>query len=250
MARAYTLAHGRETEGERGVYAFFSKLSNQFHFWHGVKIRTAGIHTEIDFIVLHPRFGLWVVEVKDWLMSQILRVDTNYCVILQKDKEVTTKNPLTQAEDNHNDVKNLLAQHPELRHQNGDYRGKLILAVNYLVMLTNITQAEFTSANVGHAWSLDQVITADSIRHAGIEGNTVQDLLLRKRRRDIRFENAAGLTDQQLQRINQIFNPAFIARPAAPVVSPAKERESELIAILRDLVTHNDKLLQSMWRRS
>lgn len=183
-------------------------------------------------------------------MSQILRVDTNYCVILQKDKEVTTKNPLTQAEDNHNDVKNLLAQHPELRHQNGDYRGKLILAVNYLVMLTNITQAEFTSANVGHAWSLDQVITADSIRHAGIEGNTVQDLLLRKRRRDIRFENAAGLTDQQLQRINQIFNPAFIARPAAPVVSPAKERESELIAILRDLVTHNDKLLQSMWRRS
>ena len=74
MAKMYTQLNGSETDGEKLLYnKFKNSLEDSFLVWHNIVLPGKG--RELDFIILHPTYGLWVVEVKDWVLSQITDVE-------------------------------------------------------------------------------------------------------------------------------------------------------------------------------
>ena len=70
MALMFTELTGDETEGEKALYyRFRDKLSDEFCLWHNLVIHSKS--QEVDFVLFHPSYGIWAIEVKDWAISQI-----------------------------------------------------------------------------------------------------------------------------------------------------------------------------------
>lgn len=62
------------TGGERRVaQRLIEKLEDDYLCWYDVPIGSKSQHP--DFIILHPRRGLLVLEVKDWKLDTIFRAD-------------------------------------------------------------------------------------------------------------------------------------------------------------------------------
>lgn len=63
-----------DTTGERAFANLLeAKLEEDYLCWYNVPIGRARQHP--DFVVLHPRRGLIILEVKDWLLSTIQSID-------------------------------------------------------------------------------------------------------------------------------------------------------------------------------
>ena len=71
----------RMTTGERRLAERLEqKLGNNYLVWYDVPVGPKRLHP--DFIVLHPRRGLLVLEVKDWKPDTIRQADKLNWVIL------------------------------------------------------------------------------------------------------------------------------------------------------------------------
>ena len=68
----------RMTSGERRLAERLEqKLDDDYLLWYGVPIGPKQIHpdfeTHHDFVVLHPRRGLLILETKEWRLDTIQR---------------------------------------------------------------------------------------------------------------------------------------------------------------------------------
>jgi len=132
----------RMTPGERRfAQRLEEKLEDDYLLWYNVPIGHKRLHP--DFIVLHPLRGIFVLEVKDWKISTIARVNPETATLLTMNGEKEEKNPLEQARDYALAVKQLLERDRLLVQAEGRYRGKLAFPVNYGLVLTNITRKQF-----------------------------------------------------------------------------------------------------------
>ena len=116
-----------------------------------------------DFIILHPLRGLLFLEVKDWKLSTILRIDKQQATILTNTGHKQVTNPLEQARQCAYQLINKLSQDSQLIHQHGDYQGKLVMPYGYGVVLSNITRKQFNETDLGEVLPLHQVICKDEM---------------------------------------------------------------------------------------
>lgn len=180
MATLYTELSGRETTGEKALYSKLkSKLPDEYMVWHNrvppEKDR------EIDFVVLHPTYGLWVIEVKDWVANQISTLDEQRCVIVKDGKPTTERNPLYQSWQNSKFLMGILEKKDNLRHKAGVHAGKLLLPINHFAVLTNITVAEINERNIADKWPSKRVWTADFVNDAYTSDTEWEKRLLNSR---------------------------------------------------------------------
>lgn len=70
-------------------------LEDDYLCWYNVPIGPARLHP--DFIILHPRRGIVILEVKDWRRENIQRINPHEATILTGSGPVVLKNPLEQA---------------------------------------------------------------------------------------------------------------------------------------------------------
>lgn len=97
------------TVGEKKVYEFLRKTAkpdNLFLVWYSPDIEDR----EPDFILFSPDCGLIVLEVKDWISQQILEADPKNALLRIGQKEELRKQPLAQAREYVNSLRNLLAK--------------------------------------------------------------------------------------------------------------------------------------------
>src|SRR6185295_17431011 len=86
---------GRMTAGERRfARRLESHLEDDYLCWYDVAVGARSMHP--DFLVLHPRRGLLVVEVKDWKLETIRSMDRLSATLLVDDREKRDSNPLEQ----------------------------------------------------------------------------------------------------------------------------------------------------------
>ena len=86
----------RMTSGERRLAtALQSKLEDDYLLWYDVPIGGSGFHP--DFVILHPRRGLLVLEVKDWLLDNICSIDKTRVTLLTNRGVKIVTNPFEQA---------------------------------------------------------------------------------------------------------------------------------------------------------
>jgi hypothetical protein len=150
------------TPGERRfAQRLEAKLEDDYLCWYDVPIGQSMRHP--DFVVLHPKRGLLVLEVKDWKLDTIQSI-TKSDVSLLTDKGLKhTANPLEQARQYAHAVVNVLEKDPQLVFSSGRMQGKLQFPWAYGVVLTNISRKQFGSTDLGEVLESHRVICQDEM---------------------------------------------------------------------------------------
>ncbi len=150
------------TAGERRfAQRLESKLEEDYLCWYDVPIGQSMRHP--DFVVLHPKRGLLILEVKDWKLDTIQAI-TKADVSLLTDKGLKhVPNPLEQARQYAHAVVNTLEKDPQLIFSSGRMQGKLVFPWAYGVVLTNISRKQFESTDLSEVLEPNRVICQDEM---------------------------------------------------------------------------------------
>ncbi len=153
---------GRMTSGERRTAERLEeKLDDDYLLWYDVAVGPKSLHP--DFVILHPRRGILILEVKDYRLSSIIQVDKqNWCIHGDLGPK-TVINPLEQARQYAHQVVAALERDPHLVHSDGPQKGRLIFPWGYGVVLPNISREQFNKAGLNHAIEPRRVICQDEI---------------------------------------------------------------------------------------
>jgi hypothetical protein len=152
------------TSGERRLAERLEqKLEDDYLLWYDVPVGPQQQHP--DFIVLHPSRGLLILEVKDFRLSTIVQADKDQWTILDSTSgaPIAVQSPLSQARTYAHTVCDALSTDKRLIHHDGKYKGKLVFAWSYGVVLPNITRKQLTDAQLEGALAAHRVICSDEM---------------------------------------------------------------------------------------
>lgn len=159
---SYSACASRMTPGERRfAQRLESKLEDDYLCWYDVPIGQSMRHP--DFVVLHPKRGLLILEVKDWKLDTIQSI-TKSDVSLLTDKGLKhVPNPLEQARQYAHAVVNTLEKDPQLAFGSGRMQGKLVFPWAYGVVLANISRRQFEGTDLSEVLEPNRVICQDEM---------------------------------------------------------------------------------------
>ena len=121
------------TSGERRfAERLQEKLEDDYLLWYDVPIGPANAHP--DFVVLHPRHGVLILEVKDWKLATLHHADKASFQIYASTGLKHVANPLEQARQYAHAVADCLKKDAQLVHLSGLHTGKLIFPWSYGVV--------------------------------------------------------------------------------------------------------------------
>ena len=116
-----------------------------------------------DFVVMHPRRGLLILETKDWKLETIQQATRQAWDILVDGRIKVVMSPLAQARFCAIQVVNALERDPQLVHTEGRHQGKLAFPWGHGVVFTRITRKQFDAAGLGEAIEPNYVICRDEM---------------------------------------------------------------------------------------
>lgn len=220
------------TSGERRfAQRLEALLEDDYLCWCNVPIGRR--HQHPDFVVLHPRRGVLVLEVKDWKLDNIHSITRTDVSLLTQVGLKLVLNPVEQARQYAFVLKELLERDPALRAPAGHpHQGKLLFPYGYGVVLSEITRKQFDSTDLGEAISPHLVICKDEMT------STTDAEQFQQRLWDmfnVRFE--AQLTMPQVDRIRwHLFPEIRISQgnlfAAAPAPEPTSTLEDSLMRVM------------------
>ena len=162
---AFSTCVSRMTRGEsRFAERLEHKLDDDYLVWYDVPIGPKQSYP--DFVVLHPRRGLLILETKDWKLGTIKSASRQSWELIPDGRVKVVDNPLAQARHCAIQVVNALERDPQLVHADGPHRGKLAFPWGYGVVLTQITRHQFETAGLHEAIEPHRVICSDEMTEA------------------------------------------------------------------------------------
>ena len=152
-----------DSPGERRLAERLDKkLNDDFHCWCNVPVGAKALQP--DFVILHPQWGLLVLEVKDWKLETIQSMDKGTAKIIDNGSLKTVKNPLTQARVYALEVVTALQKDPELRQPLGTpYAGNLAIPWGFGVVLTSITRKQFEQTDLATVMDPKKILFQDEM---------------------------------------------------------------------------------------
>ena len=233
MATMYTSFSEDATDGER---RFFRKLEanlpDEFMVWQGVEVEgKKGKKREIDFIVFHPIYGVWVIEVKDWQAGQILSTGEKNWEILERGKPQVRRSPFAQVRENKYTVKDALQRHVELKHAKGLHKGKLKVPIHSLVVFVNISSDDLegiTRKDLREKLLKEKAWLQDILDDPFADEKEWQEKFLQSR--DVKFQSDLSLPE--IEKVKESFG-------VPKVFAPSGESVGTLDAYQRRLVEMN-----------
>ena len=136
------------TEGEKRVFRFLEETARphkDFICWYEPPIRAPG--KEPDFILFGKKFGLVVLETKDWTSQQIISYNPHQFTIRISGKAEKKTNPDKQAKGYVNTLKERLTKIPGFLSDDPKYKGNLKLPIGRMVIFPNISKNEYAEIN-------------------------------------------------------------------------------------------------------
>lgn len=154
------------TNGERRfAHRIVDKLEQDYLGWYDVPIGPRSLHP--DFVILHPRRGLLVLEVKDWRRDSIRAIDRNSVTLITSTGDKVVANPLEQARQYAQAISDLLQKDPLLVvSDGGKHQGRLSFPYGYGVVLANIHRKAFDDTDLGDVIDGSRVICQDEMFEA------------------------------------------------------------------------------------
>jgi hypothetical protein len=159
---AFGSCAARMTSGERRLAERLEqKLDNDYLLWYDVPVGPKQTHP--DFVVIHPRRGILILETKDWRLETIRKASKQAWDIVPDGQHKVVINPLEQARHCAIQVVRALERDLALVHEDGPHKGKLAFPWGHGVVFTNITRKQFTDAGLDHAIDPHFVICKDEM---------------------------------------------------------------------------------------
>ncbi|MBU6246657.1 MAG: NERD domain-containing protein [Xanthomonadaceae bacterium] len=166
----------RMTGGEKRVSERLEqKLEDDYLIWYDVPVGPKQRHP--DFIIVHPRRGLLVLEVKDWKAETLQQVDGTQVTLLTDRGTVKENNPLLQARAYALEIGVTLQKDPALHFPPGHrHAGKLVMPWGWGVVLANISRKQFDEGGLDAVLPSHLVICRDEI-YESVEAEALQERL-------------------------------------------------------------------------
>jgi UvrD-like helicase C-terminal domain/Nuclease-related domain/AAA domain len=152
----------RMTQGERRfAERLEQKLDDDYLAWYDVPIGPKQAHP--DFVILHPRRGLLVLEVKDWRLDTIRRASKQTWEIVFGGQPKSVISPAEQARHYAHQVVDALSRDTQLIDHEGKFTGSLSFPWSYGVVLTHISRRQFDAAGLNEAIESNRVVCFDEM---------------------------------------------------------------------------------------
>jgi len=238
---SYSSCASRMTSGERRfAQRLEAKLEDDYLCWYDVPIGQSMRHP--DFVVLHPKRGLLILEVKDWKLDTIQSITKSDVTLLTPKGLVHKSNPLEQARQYAHAVVDTLARDSQLVFNSGRMQGKLLFPWAYGVVLANISRKQFESTDLGEVLEPNRVICQDEMVES-VEMETFQKRLWGM----FTVGGFGHLTLPQIDRVRWHMFPE-IRLPAKQVAlfEEADAATAELPDILRVMDLQQEQLARSL----
>ena len=226
----------RMTPGERRTAERLEhKLDDDYLAWYDVPVGPR--HAHPDFVVLHPRRGLLILEVKDWRLETVRSASKQTWEILAQGTPRQVPNPIEQARHYAHQVVDALSRDPRLTGADG----KLAFPWSYGVVLTHITRRQFESAGLNWAIEPHRVICGDEMT-ATVEAEEFQARLWAM------FPTAMRgvLTLPQIDRIRWILFPEVRVHTQMGLFPPDEPAGEPLPDIMRVMDLQQEQLARSL----
>ncbi|AZN35888.1 DEAD/DEAH box helicase [Iodobacter ciconiae] len=153
----------RMTSGEkRFARRLEALLEDAYLCWYDV---TVGVkRRRPDFLILNPLRGILALEVKDWKLSSLLRIDPQIVECNFNGQYKKDVNPLLKARDFINVTIDMLKKDPLLISPAAShYAGKLMMPYGHGLILANITRKDFNDARLADVLPEHLVICQDEM---------------------------------------------------------------------------------------
>lgn len=236
---ALSTCTSRMTSGERRLAERLErKLEDDYMLWYDVPVGPKQSHP--DFVVIHPRRGVLILEVKDWKLATIQRATRQMWEIIPNGEVKVVINPLAQARHCAIQVVNALERDPPLVHADGPHKGKLAFPWGHGVVLSNITRKQFTDAGLGEAIEPHYVICSDEMTES-VDAEAFQQRLW-----DM-FPHAfrSALTLPQLDRVRWIMFPEVRVQTQWALFDDSDET-ADLPDVMRVMDLQQEQLARSL----
>ena len=229
----------RMTPGERRTAERLEqKLDADYLLWYDVAVGPR--HQHPDFVVMHPRRGILILEVKDFRLSTLIQANKQTWDIHGELGPKTIPNPLEQARQYAHQVVNALERDPQLVQPEGRHQGKLAFPWSYGVVLPNITRAQFDKAELAHAIEPHRVICQDEM------GEQVEPEALQSRLWDMfPFMMGGVMSLPQMDRVRWIMFPEVRVQVTGELFDDTDEA-AELPSIMRVMDLQQEQLARSL----
>ena len=136
-----TQVDARCNAGERRVLHQLKRcLEDDYLVWHDIPI---GLRArQPDFVILSPRWGVLLLEVKDWRRSTLGAATRDAVELHTPRGRVTQPHPLRQARDYTMELVDLMKSDPALVHAHGPFAGRLLFPYGWGVVFSSLRRAD------------------------------------------------------------------------------------------------------------
>lgn len=226
----------RMTQGERRTAERLEqKLDDDYLVWYDVPVGPK--HAHPDFVVLHPRRGLLILEVKDWRLETIRTASKQTWEILAQGVPKNVPNPIEQARHYAHQVVDALARDSRLTNSDG----KVAFPWSYGVVLTHITRRQFEAAELHFAIEPHRVICSDEMA-ATMEAEDFQSRLWAMFPTLMR----GVLSLPQIDRVRWILFPEVRVNPQIGLFAADEDASEALPDIMRVMDLQQEQLARSL----
>ena len=230
----------RMTSGEKRLAERLQhKLDDDYLLWYDVPVGPKQSHP--DFVVMHPRRGILILETKDWKLETIQQATRQAWTILSNGQPKVVINPLAQARHCAIQVVNALERDPQLVQSEGTHQGKLAFPWGHGVVFTRITRKQFDTSGLSEAIAPEYVICQDEMLESA-EPEEFQQRLWAM------FPHAFGagvLSLPQLDRVRWNMFPQVRVQTTGDLFDD-NDTNAELPDIMRVMDLHQEQLARSL----
>ena len=229
----------RMTGGEKRLAERLEqKLEDDYLLWYDVPIGPKHLHP--DFVVMHPRRGILILEVKDWSPKTIQHANKQSWQVFIDGMLRTLPNPAEQARQHAHAVVDALKRDPQLVHPDGKHQGGLIFPWSYGVVFPNMTRKQFTDGQLDQIIAPNQVICSDEM----LEKVDPEDLQSRMWGM-FPFMMRGAMSLPQLDRVRWILFPEVRVQTSG-VLFDDSDADAELPDIMRVMDLQQEQLARSL----
>jgi hypothetical protein len=132
--------------GERRVlHALRRCLEDDYIVWHDIPIGPRA--RQPDFVILSPRWGVLLLEVKDWKRSTLVGGTRDAVELSLPRGRTTVAHPLRQARDVMMELVQLMQHDPALTHPHGPFAGRLLFPYGWGVVMTGVRATDVAGSD-------------------------------------------------------------------------------------------------------
>ena len=137
-------------------------LEDDYLIWHNVPLGAKA--RQPDFVILSPRWGVLLLEVKDWKRSTLGPANRDAVGLNTPRGRVTEAHPLRQARDYAMELVDLMQRDPGLLHGEGPFAGKLLFPYGWGVVLSGLRRDEVSDTDFDEVFPRQRTLLRDDLQ--------------------------------------------------------------------------------------